>query len=64
MSMLDLFTWLVLIVLLFSSIAVMVLAAMPPGMIARHGRAAAQYSGGLRSSTAFPLLSRSGLQPG
>jgi predicted membrane metal-binding protein len=36
MSMLDIFAWLVLIVLLFSSIAVVVLTAMLPGMVARR----------------------------
>lgn len=36
MSMLDVFAWLVLIVLLASSIAVLVLVAMLPGMIARR----------------------------
>ncbi|MDX3808738.1 DUF3302 domain-containing protein [Bosea thiooxidans] len=36
MSMLDLFAWLVLIVLLFSTIAVVVMVAMLPGMIARR----------------------------
>lgn len=36
MSTLDIFAWLVLIVLLFSSIAVVVLTAMLPGMVARR----------------------------
>jgi len=36
MSMLDIFAWLVLIVLLFSTIAVVVLVAMLPGRIARR----------------------------
>jgi prepilin signal peptidase PulO-like enzyme (type II secretory pathway) len=36
MSMLDIFAWLVLVVLVFSTIAVVVLAAMLPGMIARR----------------------------
>nr|WP_281261276.1 DUF3302 domain-containing protein [Bosea psychrotolerans] len=34
--MLDIFAWLVLVVLLFSTIAVVVLLAMLPGMIARR----------------------------
>lgn len=36
MSMLDVFAWPVPIVLLFSTIAVVVLVAMVPGMIARR----------------------------
>lgn len=36
MATLDIFAWLVLIVLLFSSIAVVVLTAMLPGMVARR----------------------------
>jgi hypothetical protein len=36
MSMLDIFAWLVLVVLLLSSVTVVVLLAMLPGMIARR----------------------------
>lgn len=36
MSMLDIFAWLVLVVLLFSSVTVVVLLAMLPGLIARR----------------------------
>lgn len=36
MSMLDIFAWLVLVVLLLSSLAVVILLAMLPGMIARR----------------------------
>ena len=36
MSMLDIFAWLVLVVLLFSTIAVVVMVAMLPGTIARR----------------------------
>lgn len=36
MSVLDIFAWLVLIVLLFSTIAVLAMIAMLPGMIARR----------------------------
>ncbi|MCV9937350.1 DUF3302 domain-containing protein [Boseaceae bacterium BT-24-1] len=36
MSMLDLFAWLVLVVLLLSTVAIVVLVAMLPGMVARR----------------------------
>lgn len=36
MSILDIFAWVVLVVLLFSTAAVIVLAAMLPGMVARR----------------------------
>lgn len=38
MSALDLFAWIVLCVLVFSTIAVVIFAAMLPGMIARRRR--------------------------
>jgi len=38
MSVLDIFAWLVLVVLLFSSVAGVVLVAMLPGMVARRRR--------------------------